>query len=165
MPAWVTNFQAPKQLVLAECVSECARRSREALQPKIKTTMDQVENRGPCVVADSVPSGIVVAVNPPQGSILDSSKVAWSADSTNLLSQAWAADRTSQKAAEPTVGSWERFTAALWGRDRQDSCQQKWLQSMSDCARRHDETPHCGTCMDRQYLCTCSSSQQDVDEP
>jgi hypothetical protein len=53
-------------------------------QPKIKTTMDQVENRRPCVVVDSVPSGIVVAVSPAQGSILDSSKVAQSADSTGV---------------------------------------------------------------------------------
>ena len=50
--------------------------------------MDQVENRCPRVVVDSVPSGIVVAVSPQQGSILDLSKVVRSADSTSLLSQA-----------------------------------------------------------------------------
>ena len=33
---------------------------------------------------------------------------------------------------------------------------------MSDCARRHSETQHCGACMDRQYLCTCSSGQQST---
>ena len=60
--------------------------------------LPRVENRGPCVMVDSVPSGIVVAVNPPQGSIRISNSL--------THSPALTAQQTEQRHLyEPLIGA------------------------------------------------------------
>ena len=94
---FVNAVRAQSETIMTAAVQQGTHTAHPTAHPTAHSTWSRisnslrsrVENRGPCVMVDSVPSGIVVAVNPPQGSIRISNSLTHSPSQTALVLPEW----------------------------------------------------------------------------